>query len=115
HHVQKLIGVEQKVRAAQQRSPGSAKALSVRMELQADCLAGVWGHTTQERKILEEGDLEEALNAAAAIGDDPIQRMAGRAGRTESVTDGSSAQRVEWFRRGFDTGKLSACDTFASR
>lgn len=113
HHVQNVIGVEAKVRAAQQRNPRSAKALSVRVELQADCFAGVWGHSTAERGILQEGDVEEGLNAAAAIGDDRIQRMAGRTVSPESFTHGSSAQRMEWFKRGFDTGKISACDTFA--
>jgi predicted metalloprotease len=85
------------------------------MELQADCLAGVWGHSTAERNILESGDVESGLNAAAAIGDDRIQRMAGRAVNPESFTHGSSAQRAEWFRRGLETGRFEACDTFGGR
>ena len=112
HHVQHLRGIEVRVRQAQEARPSAANALSVRLELQADCYAGIWGHSTAERKILEAGDVEEALSAAASIGDDRIQRMSGRGVQPESFTHGSSAQRVQWFRRGFDSGDLDACDTF---
>jgi uncharacterized protein len=114
HHIQRLRGIEGRVRQAQEARPSSANALSVRLELQADCYAGIWGHSTAERQILEAGDVDEALNAAASIGDDRIQRMSGRRGvQPESFTHGSSAQRVEWFKRGFESGDLDACDTFA--
>jgi uncharacterized protein len=113
HHVQRLRGIEGRVRQAQEARPSAARALSVSLELQADCYAGIWGHSTAERQILEAGDAEEALTAAASIGDDRIQRMSGRGVQPESFTHGSSAQRVEWFKRGFDTGDLDACDTFA--
>jgi len=113
HHVQHLLGTDAKVRAAQQRDPGSANALSVRMELQADCFAGVWGHDTQQRNILEQGDVEEGLNAAASVGDDRIQQQRGGRVNLESFTHGSAAQRASWFKKGFDTGDPRACDTFA--
>ena len=113
HHVQKLTGVEPEVRRLQRARPGQANALSVRMELQADCLAGVWGHSTARRDILEAGDVEEALRAAAAIGDDAIQGGSGRV-RPESFTHGSSEQRVTWFRRGMTGGDPNACDSFAA-
>lgn len=112
HHVQKVIGIEGQVRQLQQRRPGAANQLSVRMELQADCFAGIWGHSTARRQILEQGDVEEGLNAAAAIGDDRIQRMQTGFVRPDSFTHGSSQQRVEWFRRGLETGSVEACDTF---
>lgn len=112
HHVQHLLGIEEQVRRLQQADPGQANALSVRMELQADCLAGVWGNSTARRDILEEGDLEEGLNAAAAIGDDRIQRMSRGRVVPDSFTHGSSAQRVEWFRRGLESGNVGACNTF---
>ena len=115
HHLQNVLGIDQQMRRAQQQRPDQGNALSVRLELQADCFAGVWGHSTAQRKILESGDVEEGLNAAAAIGDDRIQRMAGRGVHPEKFTHGSSAQRVEWFRRGLESGSLGACDTFASR
>jgi uncharacterized protein len=115
HHVQHLRGIEGRVRELQQSRPDAANALSVRLELQADCFAGIWGHSTGQRKLLEEGDAEEALNAAAAIGDDRIQQGAGRGVHPESFTHGSSAQRVQWFRTGFQTGDLAACDTFNAR
>ena len=85
------------------------------MELQADCYAGVWGHSTQQRNILESGEVKEGLDAAAAIGDDRIQRQSRGTVNPESFTHGSSQQRVQWFRRGFDTGDVNACDTFATR
>jgi len=112
HHLQTLLGTESRVRRLQRSRPTDSNALSVKMELQADCYAGVWGHSTAQRKLLEEGDLDEALRAAAAIGDDRLQKAAGRAVRPESWTHGSSAQRASWFRRGFDSGRIDACDTF---
>jgi hypothetical protein len=113
HHVQAQLGIEAEVRAAQQSRPADANALSVRMELQADCFAGIWGHATARRDLLEAGDVEEALGAAAAIGDDRLQRQSGVGVDAESFTHGSSEQRVKWFRRGLETGDPDACDTFA--
>ena len=115
HHVQNLLGIERKMRDAQQRSPGQANALSVRLELQADCLAGVWGHETQQQGILQAGDIDEGLAAAAAVGDDRIQRMSGQAVNPEGWTHGSAEQRARWFRVGFDSGDPNRCDTFGSR
>ncbi len=115
HHVQKLLGIESKVRRAQQANPGAENQLSVRMELQADCFAGVWGHSTAERNLLESGDVESGLGAAAAVGDDRIQRMSGRRVSPERFTHGSSAQRTQWFKTGLQSGKIDACDTFAAR
>jgi hypothetical protein len=117
HHVQNLLGISDKVSAAQARGgEAAANALSVRLELQADCLAGVWGNRAQKaRKILDPGDLEEALNAASAIGDDRLQREAQGYVVPESFTHGTSAQRQQWFRRGFEGGSLQSCDTFAGR
>ena len=112
HHVQDVLGIEARVRRAQRERPRDANRLSVRMELQADCLAGVWGHSTRGRDILEPGDLESGLAAAAAVGDDRLQRHAGARVNPERWTHGSSAERVAWFKRGFETGQLSACDTF---
>jgi predicted metalloprotease len=113
HHVQNLLGIERKVRTLQGENPGAANDLSVRMELQADCLAGVWGHSTGQRGILERGDIEEGLSAAAAIGDDRIQRQTQGYVAPESFTHGSSEQRVGWFRKGLSTGDPNACDTFS--
>lgn len=112
HHVQNLLGVSAEVQRAQ-RGVGATRAneLSVGMELMADCLAGVWGH--HARKMLEPGDVEEGMNAAAAIGDDAMQRRAEGRVRPESWTHGSSRQRQEWLRRGLQTGDPDACDTFA--
>ncbi len=114
HHVQNLLGISDQVHARQEQS-GEAEAneLSVRLELQADCLAGVWGNHAN-RQLLETGDLEEGLNAAAAIGDDVMQRRAGGRVAPESWTHGSSRMRVEWFRRGLESGSPSVCDTFGS-
>ncbi len=112
HHVQHILGIDERVRRAQQSDPRSANALSVRLELQADCFAGVWGNSTSQRRILEGGDVEEALNAAAAIGDDRIQRQTTGTVRPESFTHGSSQQRVTWFRRGLESGDPASCDTF---
>jgi predicted metalloprotease len=113
HHVQNLLGVSSDVNRQQQEDPDSANELSVRLELQADCLAGIWGHTAFREQLLEEGDLEEGLGAAAAVGDDRLQEQAGRRVDRESWTHGSSEQRTRWFRRGFDTGDPRECDTFA--
>ncbi len=115
HHVQNLIGVLGRVEQARRgRDEATSNALQVRVELQADCLAGVWARRAQEtRNILERGDVEEGLNAAAAVGDDRIQRGRGRYVSPESFTHGSSAQRVQWFRRGLDSGRLESCDTFS--
>jgi uncharacterized protein len=114
HHVQRLLGTEAKVREAQQQRPDQANALSVALELQADCYAGIWGHETAQRQILEAGDVEEGLAAAAAVGDDRIQRMSGQGVHPEGFTHGTSAQRSTWFRRGFESGRLEDCDTFKS-
>ncbi|HEX6307596.1 MAG TPA: neutral zinc metallopeptidase [Longimicrobiales bacterium] len=115
HHVQTLLGVSDRVRAAQaQSSRTEANAIQVRMELQADCYAGVWAyHAQRERQRLEPGDLEEALAAAAAIGDDRLQREAQGHIVPESFTHGTSAQRVQWFRNGFESGDPNRCDAFA--
>jgi len=112
HHVQNLLGTLPKIHRLQQARPDEANPLSVRLELQADCYAGIWGHTTAQRRIVDESDVEAALNAAAAVGDDRLQRMATGRVSPETFTHGSSAQRVRWFRRGFDSGEISACDTF---
>ena len=114
HHVQKILGTESKVRAAQQQNPQMANQLSVRLELQADCYAGVWGHSTEQRNILEQGDVESGLNAAAAVGDDHIQKMTRGEVMPEKFTHGTSAQRVQWFKQGLTTGREDACNTFAS-
>ncbi len=115
HHIQKLTGIEQKVRVAQQRNPGAANQLSVALELQADCFAGVWGHSTDQRKLLDPGEVKEGLDAAAAVGDDRLQRMSGGRVNPESFTHGSSAQRMQWFQRGFTTGDMRECNTFAQQ
>ena len=114
HHVQNLLGISDQVQAARQRAgKAEANALSVRLELQADCLAGVWGKRTDTMKnVLEPGDLEAALTAATAIGDDRLQQQAQGRIVPESFTHGSSEQRVRWFRRGFDTGDINQCNTF---
>ncbi len=116
HHVQTITGISSEVRAAQQRaSKTEANALQVRMELQADCYAGLWAHHADRAKpYLEEGDVEEALRAAAAIGDDSLQRNAGRRVTPESFTHGSSEQRARWFRTGLQTGRVDACDPFSA-
>jgi predicted metalloprotease len=113
HHIQKLIGVEQKVVAAQRRNPGAANRLSVDLELQADCFAGVWGHSTDQRQLLDPGEVKEGLDAAAAVGDDRLQRMSTGRVNPETFTHGSSQQRMDWFQKGFTTGDMNACNTFA--
>ncbi len=115
HHVQNLLGTSRQVRQLQARaSQSQANALSVLTELQADCYAGVWAHHAHtQRRILERGDAEEGLRAAASVGDDRMQQMAGRRIQPESFTHGSAQQRMHWFRTGLTTGRLDACDTFA--
>jgi predicted metalloprotease len=112
HHVQNLLGLTERVERAQQERPDYRNALSVRLELQADCLAGVWARSTQERQILEKGDVESALGAAAAVGDDRLQRQTRGRVQPETFTHGSSAERMQWFKRGLDSGRIDGCDTF---
>jgi predicted metalloprotease len=117
HHVQNLLGIAERIHTAQsRRSKTEGNALQVRMELQADCLAGVWATNAQRaRQILESGDIEEGLNAASAIGDDRLQRQSMGRVVPESFTHGSSAQRVRWFKRGLESGGVRQCDTFNAR
>jgi uncharacterized protein len=117
HHVQTLLGISERNMAARQRaSEAEANALSVRQELQADCFAGIWAHNAdRSRQLLESGDIEEGLNAAAAIGDDRLQKQSQGYVSPESFTHGSSEQRVRWFKRGFESGSVESCDTFAAR
>jgi predicted metalloprotease len=118
HHVQNLLGISEQVQRAQEsaRSEEEANAYSVRLELQADCLAGVWGHYANARsKMLEPGDVEEGLGAAAAIGDDRLQKMAQGYSSPESWTHGSSQMRVQWLRKGLESGDPDACDTFGGQ
>jgi uncharacterized protein len=114
HHVQTLLGISERVHRAQSSGRSDPNALSVRMELQADCFAGVWGHHAARRQLLDEGDVEEGLRAAAAIGDDRLQRQAQGYVVPESFTHGSSEQRASWLRRGLQAGDPDACDTFSS-
>ena len=113
HHVQKLTGIESKVRQLQSQNPSSANPLSVRMELQADCLAGVWAHTTQQRGLIDSSDVQSALGAASAVGDDHIQQMSRGRIQPETFTHGSSEQRMSWFNKGLNSGSVAACNTFA--
>jgi len=115
HHVQKLLGTERKTRALEQRNPDQANAVSVNVELQADCYAGVWGNSTEQRNIIDNTDVRQGLAAAAAVGDDRLQRMATGHVSPESFTHGSSADRMRWFQRGLSSGQISACNTFAER
>jgi len=116
HHVQKLLGIEPKVRQMQQNaSQAQVNQLSVKMELQADCFAGVWGHYMQKEQVLEPGDLQEALNAAEAIGDDRLQQQSQGRVTPDSFTHGTSEQRYSWFKRGFDGGDPGQCDPSPSR
>jgi len=112
HHVQHLLGIEQRVREMQESRPGAANQLSVALELQADCFAGVWGNSTSQRKLLEQGDIEEGLGAASSVGDDRLQAQATGSIRPDKFTHGSSAQRSQWFRRGLESGDPNSCDTF---
>jgi hypothetical protein len=122
HHIQNLTGTEARVRQEQRADPSSVNALSVKLELQADCYAGVWGHAAsangraaQGKVELDPGDAEQALRAAASIGDDRLQRLGSGRVMPEKFTHGTSEQRVTWFKRGFDSGDPNACDTFAAR
>ncbi|MGZ8783015.1 MAG: KPN_02809 family neutral zinc metallopeptidase [Gaiellaceae bacterium] len=113
HHVQNLLGVMEDVNLEQQENPDDANELSVRVELQADCLAGIWGYSANAQgDLLEPGELEEGLAAAAAVGDDRIQQRSGGDVNPDSFTHGSAEQRVKWFRKGFESGDPTACDTF---
>ena len=112
HHLQNLLGIEKQMHTI--NSKRARNAQSVKLELQADCFAGVWGNGAKSRNLLEAGDIEGALTAAAAIGDDRLEKQAGVEVNAETWTHGSSAQRVRWFRRGFDTGRLDQCDTFSA-
>jgi predicted metalloprotease len=113
HHVQEILGTSDKVHAAEERgTEAQANALSVRLELQADCYAGVWANSAQARDKLDPGDIDEGLAAAASVGDDRLQRMATGQVHPESFTHGTSAQRSSWFKRGFESGRTDACNTF---
>jgi predicted metalloprotease len=112
HHVQKLLGIEGKVHQLQESNSREANPLSVKLELQADCFAGVWAHSTQQRGLLESGDVQSALGAAAAVGDDRLQKMSTGHISPESFTHGSSQQRMHWFKAGLDNGTIAACNTF---
>ncbi|HME10647.1 MAG TPA: neutral zinc metallopeptidase [Bryobacteraceae bacterium] len=114
HHVQKILGIEAQVRQAQERNRSQVNPLSVRLELQADCFAGIWAKTTEQRKIVNSSDVKAGLQAAAAVGDDRLQRMAGRQVSPETFTHGSSAQRTHWFETGMQEGTIKACNTFNS-
>jgi len=115
HHVQKIIDVENKVWRLRESSPEAANRLSVSMELQADCFAGVWAHSTQQRGLLEQDDVESALRAAAAVGDDHIQQMTRGRVQPETFTHGTSQQRMSWFNKGLSSGSIAACDTFSGQ
>ncbi len=112
HHVQNVLGILPQVSREMQQSPSQANALSVKLELQADCLAGVWAHSAYGRDLLEDGDLDEGLTAATAVGDDRIQSQAGGRVDPDSFTHGTSEQRRRWFLVGFQSGEVAACDTF---
>ncbi len=112
HHVQQLLGTDGQVRAKQESNPDAANELSVRLELQADCYAGVWGHDAASRGKLESGDVEEALGAASAVGDDRIQQQTQGRVNVDAFTHGSAAQRTEWYKRGMQSGDMRSCDTF---
>jgi predicted metalloprotease len=113
HHVQHLLGTDARVRQLEESRPDQANNLSVRLELQADCYAGVWANSTDQRKLLNEGDVTEALTAASAVGDDRIQQEETGSVHPESFTHGTAAQRASWFKRGYTSGRPDACDTFA--
>ena len=115
HHVQNVLGTERKMRQLQQQNPSARNEMSVRLELQADCYAGIWGRHAEQEGRLQAGDIDEALSAASAVGDDRIAAMTGSGIHPESFTHGTAAQRMTWFRRGFDSGSLDACNTFAER
>jgi uncharacterized protein len=112
HHVQNVLGIERQMRLAIDNG-ANQNQMSVRLELQADCFAGIWAHTTDQRHMLDAGDAKEAINAAASVGDDRLQRMSGRGVSPDSFTHGSSDQRMHWFQQGFATGDINSCNTFA--
>jgi len=114
HHVQHIEGIDEQMRRTEKQHPDQANALSVKLELQADCYAGVWGHSTQQRNLLDPGDIQSGLQAAASVGDDRLQKMSTGHVSPESFTHGTSAQRESWFKRGFDSGDPKDCDTFSS-
>jgi predicted metalloprotease len=114
HHVQKILGIEAKVQQVRERNPSQANALSVRLELQADCFAGIWANSTGQRKIIDQSDIEAGMRGVAAVGDDRLQKMATGRVRPESFTHGSSQQRMQWFQTGLRSGQLSACETFGT-
>jgi predicted metalloprotease len=114
HHIQKIVGTEARVQQMNQGNRRMDNALSVKVELQADCYAGVWAHSTQQRNLLEQGDIQSALGAASAVGDDRLQKMSTGHVAPDSFTHGSSAQRMHWFQQGFDSGSIAACNTFAA-
>ena len=111
HHVQKLLGIEGKVHRLQEQNPREANPLSVRLELEADCYAGVWAHSTEQRNLVNRSDIDAAMRAAGAVGDDRLQRAGRGYANPETFTHGTSAQRVQWFRRGLDTGRIAACNS----
>jgi uncharacterized protein len=113
HHVQKILGIEGQVQRMRSSDPRAANPLSVRLELQADCFAGIWAMSTEQRKIVDQSDVQAALQAAAAVGDDRLQKMATGRISPESFTHGSSRERVQWFQTGVNSGQISSCDTFA--
>ena len=112
HHIQNLLGIEQREQQLVDQDPSEESPASVALELQADCFAGVWGHETEQRSKISQQDIAQALKSAAAVGDDQIQKMSGRAVSPETWTHGSSAQREQWFTTGMETGKVNACSTF---
>jgi predicted metalloprotease len=112
HHVQYLLGTEAKVQRLEQQEPGARNHLSVDVELQADCYGGVWANSAQKRGVVDPGDVDAALSAVAAVGDDHLEKMSGRAVNPESWTHGSSAQRQMWFKKGFESGDMGSCNTF---
>ncbi|MBO0702677.1 MAG: neutral zinc metallopeptidase [Candidatus Dormibacteraeota bacterium] len=114
HHVQNVLGISARAQAEQQRDPTSASAISVRVELQADCLAGVWAHSAYERNLIGQNEIEQALRAAASVGDDYQAKLAGHQVEPDNWSHGSSAQRQEWLERGFKSGDPGHCDTFAT-
>jgi predicted metalloprotease len=115
HHVQKLLGIEAKVQRVRASDPAQANPLSVRLELQADCFAGVWAKSTEQRKIIDNKDVEEGMRAVAAVGDDRLQKMATGHVSPEDFTHGTSRQRMQWFQNGLQSGQVSGCDTFGAR
>jgi len=114
HHIQHLLGIDSTMRDEQRARPDLANQLSVKLELQSDCFAGVWAHSTNERNLLQAGDIDEALTAASSVGDDRIQQQTTGRVNVDSFTHGSAAQRAQWFRRGFSSGDPKDCDTFAN-